>query len=168
MNVFVITTDNQVQRLERETAAPEGAQPVHSEQELAAVAEQWPTARLVEVWNGLTGVKPVRRFTDRQTGVRRLWAAMQATAEPETGQRPTRRTRRKATAQNRAVIRSKTDQILQLLRQPSGVTLAALMRTTNWQAHSVRGFLSGHVSKKLGLTLQSSKRDGERVYSLPR
>ena len=37
-----------------------------------------------------------------------------------------------------------------------------------WQAHSVRGFLSGTLGKKMGLKLDSAKRDGERVYSISR
>ena len=56
---------------------------------------------------------------------------------------------------------SKTDQCLAMLRQSEGVTVADLMAATGWQAHSVRGFLSGTVRKKLGLDLQSSKSNGE-------
>jgi hypothetical protein len=62
---------------------------------------------------------------------------------------------------------SKAANILELLKRPEGVTLAALMRATEWQAHSVRGFLSGTVRKKLGLTVNSTKgEDGERSYSV--
>ena len=43
-----------------------------------------------------------------------------------------------------------------------------MMQATGWQAHSVRGFLAGVVRKKLGLTLQSDKTEGERVYRVIR
>jgi hypothetical protein len=62
---------------------------------------------------------------------------------------------------------SKTTKILELLRQPGGVTAKELMKVTEWQAHSVRGFLSGTVGKKMGLTVTSTKgEDGERTYSV--
>jgi hypothetical protein len=59
---------------------------------------------------------------------------------------------------------SKQAAVLMLLRRPSGTTITAIMEATGWQAHSVRGFLTGVVRRKLGLTLQSDKTDGERVY----
>ena len=62
---------------------------------------------------------------------------------------------------------SKKAEILALLRQPKGATLAEIMKATAWQAHSVRGFISGTLGKKMGLTVESVKReDGERVYSI--
>ena len=62
---------------------------------------------------------------------------------------------------------SKTGKILDLLKRPGGVTSKELMKVTGWQAHSVRGFLSGTVGKKMGLAVMSTKgEDGERTYSV--
>ena len=62
---------------------------------------------------------------------------------------------------------SKTAQILDLLKRPGGATSKELMKATGWLPHSVRGFLSGTVGKKMGLTVISTKgEDGERTYSV--
>ena len=62
---------------------------------------------------------------------------------------------------------SKSAKVLDLLKRPNGATLAELMKATGWQAHSVRGFLSGALGKKLGLTVTSTKTEGgERSYSV--
>ena len=62
---------------------------------------------------------------------------------------------------------SKTKKILDLLKRPGGVTAKQLVQVTGWQPHSVRGFLSGIVSKKMGLTVTSTRGDtGDRTYSV--
>ena len=61
---------------------------------------------------------------------------------------------------------SKKAQIIAMLRAPSGVTIEAMARATEWQPHSVRGFLAGVVRKKLKLKLDSKKIDGNRVYRI--
>ena len=62
---------------------------------------------------------------------------------------------------------SKAAKILDLLKRPEGATLKGLMKATDWQAHSVRGFLSGTIGKKMGLKFASTKtEDGERTYSI--
>ena len=62
---------------------------------------------------------------------------------------------------------SKHDQILELLRRKQGASLEDMQKVSNWQPHSVRGFLSGIVKKRLGLKLQSSKSsDGQRRYTV--
>jgi Protein of unknown function (DUF3489) len=62
---------------------------------------------------------------------------------------------------------SKTAKILDLLKRPGGATSTELMKATGWLLHSVRGFLSGTVGKKMGLTVISAKtEDGQRAYSV--
>ncbi len=60
---------------------------------------------------------------------------------------------------------SKKATVLELVRRPGGATLKEIMAATSWQAHSVRGFISGSLTKKMGLKIESIKReDGERAY----
>ena len=62
---------------------------------------------------------------------------------------------------------SKTEKVLDLLKRSGGATTKELMKATGWQPHSVRGFLSGTVRKKMGLAVTSTKgEDGERSYSI--
>jgi hypothetical protein len=62
---------------------------------------------------------------------------------------------------------SKAAKVLDLLKRSGGATGKELMKATGWQAHSVRGFLSGVLGKKMGLTVRSTKaEDGERRYSV--
>jgi hypothetical protein len=56
--------------------------------------------------------------------------------------------------------------LLDLLSRPEGATLGQIMDATGWQAHSVRGFISGFIKKKRGLTIVSEKREGVRFYCL--
>jgi hypothetical protein len=61
---------------------------------------------------------------------------------------------------------TKHARIIKMLRAPTGTTIAAIMTATEWQQHSVRGFLAGVVRKKLGLNLVSEQTDKGRVYRI--
>ena len=63
---------------------------------------------------------------------------------------------------------TKQETVLGMLREPKGTTVAAIVKTTGWQQHSVRGFLAGIVKKKLKLKLESEVVGEQRVYSLPK
>src|SRR5439155_11466547 len=61
---------------------------------------------------------------------------------------------------------SKQSRVIAMLQSPAGATIAAMMKATGWQQHSVRGFLAGVARKRLKLKLGSKKVDGERVYRI--
>lgn len=62
---------------------------------------------------------------------------------------------------------SKKQIVLDLLRRKDGATMAEIAKATDWQNHSIRGFISGHVTKKMGLVVESTKTEqGERRYKI--
>lgn len=61
---------------------------------------------------------------------------------------------------------SKQSRVIEMLQSSTGTTMAAVMKATGWQPHSVRGFLAGVVRKRLKLKLDSQRIDGERVYRI--
>jgi hypothetical protein len=181
MTTFAIDQDNTITAYLAGEAIPEDHAQFSSEKELAKLAANWPTERLVEIWNGFAGVppfgdlKPVKKFTDRKTAVARIWRAIQAltpTAAPQAAPvapKPAKATKQATTGDGAKPARegSKKAIVLELLRRPEGATLADIMSATGWQAHSVRGFLSGALGKKMGLTVESLKTaEGARAYRI--
>jgi hypothetical protein len=61
---------------------------------------------------------------------------------------------------------TKHARIIAMLKAPAGATIDAIMTATEWQPHSVRGFLAGVVRKKLGLNLVSEQTDKGRIYRI--
>ena len=70
------------------------------------------------------------------------------------------------TSSGKANPGSKKSRVIAMLQSPQGATIAAMMKATDWQQHSVRGFLAGVVRKRLKLKLSSRKVDGNRVYQI--
>jgi hypothetical protein len=186
MPTFTIDADNNItafaaleDALNHGIGSTEGT--FSSEKELAKLADLWPITRFVEVWNSFAGVvpfgdlKPVKKFTDRKTAIARIWKAIQALAPaPAQHAAPVAQKRVKATKQAKPKDGargprefSKKSIVLGLIRRSAGASIPEIMAATEWQAHSVRGFISGALGKKMGLAVESFKREnGERAYRL--
>lgn len=89
--------------------------------------------------------------------------------------KPARAAASKATSQPKATANvrketakrsSKQLRVIEMLQSSGGTTIAAVMKATGWQQHSVRGFLAGVVRRRLKLNLDSQRIDGERVYRI--
>ena len=81
MRIFTIDQENNITVFasEKQTKAGEtnGTEIFTTQEELAKLASVWAGERLVQIWNSLTGVTPVKKFTDRKTAIARIWKAIQ-------------------------------------------------------------------------------------------
>jgi hypothetical protein len=85
----------------------------------------------------------------------------------KSGKKATPKKKAPRSARNDAREGSKTAAILDLLKRPGGANAKELLKATGWQPHSLRGFISGTLGKKMGLTVTSTKgEEGERSYSV--
>jgi hypothetical protein len=194
MNTFTIDANNHITAFasleEAKAAKINHAEYFGSSQELAKLVASWPANRPVEVWNSFAGVapftklKPVKRFTDRKVAVVRIWEAVQALlanvgkqaahAAPAKGKpkKDAHKGKRRHTARDAAkdtapIARegTKKAEVIDLMRRSQGATLAEIMELTGWQSHTVRGFVSGTLIKKLGLEVESFRsNEKERTY----
>jgi hypothetical protein len=191
MRLFAIDNDNNITAFPAAEQIPEGQEHFATEKELAKLAANWPADRLVQVWNGFAGVtpfdelKPVKKFTDRKSAVARVWKAIQrldapvapetaavtetATTAPKAAKGAPKKTKATRTKGGAPTARegSKKAIVLEMLRRKNGATLAEIAKATGWQNHSIRGFISGTITKKMGLKVESTKNaDGGRNYKL--
>jgi hypothetical protein len=145
-------------------------------------------AAIAKVWKALQGLgdETPAPATTKATAARKPATKGKQAAQPK----PTRAANAKVTAPAKPAVKasrktaskpatkvakgassarsgSKKAVVIGLLKRKGGATLTQIMAATEWQAHSVRGFISGALGKNMGLTINSAKRqDGERVYSI--
>lgn len=168
MTTFTIDSDDHITRTTGDHK-PGGADPFGSLDELGQLAAQWPMARLIRLWNGLPGAAPVKRFTDRKTAVNRMWKALINGSAKSSAR--SNQPRKNATRPNKPTARAGTKkaQVIRMLQRPNGASLKEIMRTTAWQPHTVRGFISRALVHNLGLKVARFQREqGQPAYRLPR
>src|SRR5258707_5299218 len=140
MTTFSIDSENVITRYDSAAEVPDAAVVFATEEQVNALAQHWPGARLVDVWNGIPGVEPVRKFTSRTVAARRIWAALQPVGSENPAKEPSKRGSKKGPAAKPAG--TKTEHVIALLRRANSATLHALMPATVCQAHNIRGFIS--------------------------
>ena len=197
MATFTIDPDNNITVLAQVPAGTDRSTTFSTEKELAKLIADWPISRLIDAWNSFAGVapfddlKPIKKFTNRKTAVVRIWNAVTrltplvapVTADvasvkrngkksPTTSRRAVvarpaaKRAAEPASARSKKTGSKKTD-VLALMRRDSGATMAEIIQLTGWQPHTVRGFVSGTLVKKMGLAVDSFRGEGrERTYQI--
>ena len=186
MPSFTIDSDNNITAL---AVLPDGAKDSHSfstPKELAKLTADWPVSRLVDTWNSFAGVapfddlKPVKKFTSRQTAVTRLWQAVARLSPhvaPPANPVATTRTKSKkspakavphaqAPERETPAHPNKKAMVVAMMKRAKGATLAQIMEVTGWQKHTVRGFVS-ILGSQAGEKIESSKNAaGQRCYRI--
>jgi Protein of unknown function (DUF3489) len=164
VKIFAINTDNNITAYAstRQARQIPQAEVFTTGKTFAALAAGWPASRLVEIWNGLAGVTPVKKFKDRTTAVTRIWSAIQS-LPAATEQKAHKRKAGSSDSIGKPRDGSKKAQVLAMLRTQDGATIDDLMSATGWQKHSVRGFLA--TLNKKGTKVESFKNEsGVRTY----
>jgi Protein of unknown function (DUF3489) len=156
-----------------------------SQATLAKVSTDWPMSRFVEIWNGIPGQSPVKKFQDRKKAIARVWAAIQplagkaepveAAAKPEPprkGGKPGKKAKAgkkasaKAAGDKASDHSNKKAEVIAMMSRAKGATLAEIIEATGWQKHTVRGFVS-ILGSKGGQSIESSKNAaGDRTYKI--
>ncbi len=161
----------------------ENARAFASAKEFEALTKDWPASQLVQLWNSLAGtppfeeLKPVTKFKDRKTATTRIWTAIQRleveapleVTPPPANLTPTRRKKAKPTTEGtrrtlEAREGTKSSTILALIKRSEGATVDEIAAAVNWQRHSVRGFISGCLVKKMGLKVVIKHEEDRRAY----
>jgi hypothetical protein len=168
MSVFTIDTDNNITVHPHRKAARQSGAGIFDTAANFAELIGADNKRMVEIWNGLTDVTPVRKFPSRTVAAERIFAEVQKLAAPDggattdqisggsgDGTRKAKHTPGTGTAEELMVARkasrkkeaqsktgSKKEILLSLTSREQGASLEELMAALGWQKHSVRGFLA--------------------------
>jgi hypothetical protein len=198
MKTFILDADHNITAYSSQEAASNAVPPgdaFTTEAGLRAALKSYPAATAVEIWNSLTGVKPVTKFKDGATAAKRIFAELQklggsadaakdaatdapkAKTAPKGKAKPEKATKAPKGAKKAKVTKpaanalresSKTAQLIEMLRRAKGATLEEIMAKFGWQSHTTRALMSagGSLTKKHGITVISEKVGDARTYRI--
>ena len=151
MSTFTIDADNNITAYasgeEVSQGDATGLVSFDSQATLAKVSTEWPLSRFVEIWNGIPGQSPVKKFQDRKKAVGRIWAAIQplaghgaseepAAAKPEAPRKagkaakkakPAKKVSHKADDIKVSDRSNKKAEVIAMMKRAKGATLAEIM-----------------------------------------
>src|SRR5271170_1046992 len=182
MSAFTVDSDNNITvHATRKAARETGAGVFDTVENLAELIGP-DNGRMVAIWNGLTGVTPVKKFASRAVAARRIFAEVQklavsaaevpAAEKAEAAAAPQTSSARRAESPKNAKVARKTERkagskkeiLLGLISRKNGASLDELMAAVNWQKHSVRGFIA---TRGKTVRIESFKSDqGVRTYKI--
>jgi Protein of unknown function (DUF3489) len=199
MKAFTIDSERNITACasQQEAAAAQGdTQAFATAAGLQGILKKLPATTAVEIWNGMSGVTPVKKFTNGTIAAKRIFAQLQklggpaeatetapavkaAGHAPKDKDKPLKATKapkaaKKAKARKPAGSgpreTSKTAQLIEMLKRPGGATLEEVMARFGWQVHTTRALMSagGSLTKKHGITVISEKVGDSRTYRIAR
>lgn len=196
MKTFILDADHNITAYASQEASSNAVPPgdaFTTETGLRTALKNFSAATAVEIWNSLTGVKPVAKFKDGATAAKRIFAELQKLGAPDATEAATSASKAKAAPNSKAKpekaaktpkgakkakatkptgsgprATSKTAQLIELLRRPKGATLEEIMAKFSWQSHTTRALMSagGSLAKKHGITVISEKVGEARTYRI--
>jgi uncharacterized protein DUF3489 len=186
MTTFTIDAENNLSAFPNATDAAECDPDIprfDSQAALAKLSADWPMSRFVKIWNSIPGNTEVSKLGDRKKAVARIWKAIlplgggKPEANPKKEAKGAKSAKKgkgatKATPAKKTARKPKSDRInkkaevIAMMQRAKGATLDEIMKATDWQRHTVRGFVS-ILGSKGGQKIESSKNAaGERTYKI--
>jgi hypothetical protein len=144
MRIYIIANDGITLCREPPATVNKGEIAVASREELHAA--RLSGKRLLALWNALPNVEKQTKVGDRDKLIDQLWTAIEALPDPD--------------QPSDAKRQSKQEAVIE------GATVDEVASVMGWQRHTVRGFFSGTLKKKLGLTVASAAEERGRVYRI--
>ena len=181
---FTINSDATITLLDADAQPVDGALVISNSKEFTHAVIDWPMHRMVAAWNQLAprlGLREVQKFENIQKGGYFLWCAVTAVHLGMSGSKLVAKIQNRSVRMTPGRHRAPTPEsttaprpragkssgnrtvVIEMISQPGGATLDAIMELTSWQAHTVRAFMSTLPSKG-GPHVVSKKNGSVRIY----